>query len=250
MCFSCHTAFSSISVESRMSVKKWNFLATRRPWVDCSNRHHVYVMCCGRSGAAIHHSQTRFRLKRDKLMYSTHHDSCHAESHHHRSVVNRAMISWHYLLLMLCSTFTDRSLPVRCDRIVAGRRQLSGPVGRLDGTRRRWSGSFVAGNWTTLRASYASWLINHVALLLQRQKADLLRHRPRCRRWRIKPTAKYFYRSSSCALIFSSVCRSTHWLMTHPGIFMTQLYERHFIMPFFSMHSVRFSVCQFMYPVT
>jgi len=96
-------------------------------------------------------------------MYSTHRDSCHAESHHHRSLVNRATISWHYVLLMLCSTANDCSLPVRCDRIVAGRRQLSGPVGRLDGTRRRWSGSFVAGNWTTLRATHAAWLINHVA---------------------------------------------------------------------------------------
>ena len=162
-----------------------------------------------RSGAAIHHSLKRFRLKRGKLMYSTHLDSRHAASHHHRSLVNRATISWHYLLLMLCYTVTDcSSLPVRCDRIVAGRRQLSGSVGRLDGTRRRWSGSFVAGNWTTLRATHASWLINHVGCAAPSTPKGGSRPLPdtrfsRSRRRRIKPTAKYFYQSSSCVVIFT-----------------------------------------------
>jgi len=106
-------------------------------------------------------------------------------------------------------------------------RQLSDPVDRLDGTRRRWSGSFVAGNWTALCASYASWLINHVAPLLQRHTVDLLRRRPgfsRSHRSRVSATAKYFYQSSSCAVISSSRCLPTRRLMTYTGIFMTQLH--------------------------
>jgi len=115
--------------------------------------------------------------------------------------------------------------PKRC----CGRRQLSGPVGRLDGTRRRWSGSFVAGNWTAPPASYASWLINHVPPPLRRQKADLFRRRNQdfsVARWSLR--RKVFL---SVFIMYRDLQRSlssdTRSLMTYPGIFMT---PRHFLM--------------------
>lgn len=152
----------------------------------------VYGVC---DSDTIHHSPTRSRSKWSKLIYSTRHRFLpRVQSHRYNSLVNRATISWHHVLLMLCLTGADCSLPVRGDRIFSDRRQLSGPVGRLDGTRRA-ALSLVIGR-RCARRTRADWSTT------SRRTPSTPKGRS-LRAFRVGQ-ANYFYRSSSSLLIWSS----------------------------------------------
>ena len=170
-------------------------------------------------------------------------DSCHvyayARRHHSLKfdrVVKRATITG-----VINVARADCSLPVGVEsrvraRVVAGWRQLSGLVARLDGASPSTSvpplppstfglsvgGSFVVGNWTrgrrVRRRSYASGLINHVAGASSTPKGGRISRPPHpgflsvaeTRPLAAAAAAKYFYQSSSCgAVILSARCRAT-----------------------------------------